>query len=116
MGQDFIFCFSWNESLLQMFTETGILCKTIDFKSITEKLGKPVEISEDGTFIIFRQSNISYNVSLIQVTFDGLIHVNTLDFRQEIINYCEYSPQTTELKLIKNFFNRFLGQLDNLKT
>ena len=53
-GKDYIVCFCFTDSKIYVYTETGILIKRVLYLKLTELCGKPVTISENGTYFIFR--------------------------------------------------------------
>lgn len=88
-NQDFIVCFCFNDSKIYIYSVTGILIQRVFYKKITEEYGKPVTVSEDGNYFIFRKSSSSELMHLIKVDLDrmlraeekekGPMHVKTIN-------------------------------------
>lgn len=99
-----------------MYTETGILIKRLLYEDITMRCGKPVSISEDGRYMIFRQSNTTPELYLIQVTFNGLVEIRTLHIQQEVEKCIQtYEMDPYERVHMMNFYEHFMDKMSNLR-
>ena len=58
-----------------IYTETGILLIRIYYKKLAQEIGKPVCISSNGKFILFRKSIYSAELALTEVTLEEGIKI-----------------------------------------
>ena len=82
----FIFCLNIDFQKLYIYTETGILLARMIYKELAEECGKPIEISDNGKYLIFKKSEVSTEISIIEITFNGLFLIKKIDFKKEINN------------------------------
>ena len=71
-NRNYILCICVADNKMYVYTETGILVDRILYRDLAKQCGKPCGISENGQFMIFRKSDMSPEIHLVQVTITGL--------------------------------------------
>lgn len=69
----YIICLCIADNKMYIYTETGILVDRILYQNIADECGKPVGISENGLNLIFRKSDMSPDIYLVEVSINGLV-------------------------------------------
>lgn len=77
----YILCFCISDSKIYVYTETGILKSTIFYNHFDEMYGKPVAMSENANYFIFRKSDSNKEAHLVNVTSRELKHIQLLDIK-----------------------------------
>ena len=75
---------------MYVYSETGILVDRVSYKKeIADKYGKPVEISENGLILIFRNGHDSPEIHLVIVHIDKLEWVATINIKKKVEEYLQ---------------------------
>ena len=82
----FIFCLNIDFQKLYIYTETGILVARVLYTELAEECGKPIEVSDNGKYLIFKKSELSTEISLVEITLDGLKLMKKIDVKQGVLN------------------------------
>jgi hypothetical protein len=56
------------------------------YKELAEECGKPIEVSDNGRYLIFKKSELSTEISLVEITLNGLHLLKKIDFKKEVLN------------------------------
>ena len=114
----FILCLCVPDNKMYIYSETGILVDRVSYADLAQKYGKPVEVSENGLILIFRQGHDNPEIHLIMVHIDRLERVATINVRDRIAAYLRSQPAIEKLEdwhAKKSFFKDQLKELKNLK-
>ena len=81
----FIVCINFDMDRVMIYTETGILLMRIYFKSLVQEIGKPVCVSSNGRFLLFRKSIYSAELALTEITLEeGIKLVKKINIKDRI--------------------------------
>lgn len=72
---------------MYVYTETGKLLERIIYRDEAKSWGKPVAMSEDAKFLIFRTSDKSPIIHLVEVSIDGLHHARKVNIKEHLDTY-----------------------------
>ena len=56
---------------MYVYNENGILVDRILYRDLAAECGKPVSISENGLYLLFKKSDLSPDIFLINVSITG---------------------------------------------
>jgi len=65
--ETFILCICISDDKLYVYTDKGILKKRILYKNIAKDYGKPISISENGQYLIFRENDLDGEINLLKI-------------------------------------------------
>ena len=83
-----------SQSKLEVFNDSGILKKSIDFSEISQLYGKPEAVSENGQIFLFKQDK-SPIVNVVAFYIDvnagiiDLAHIKEINIEKDIIKYAK---------------------------
>jgi hypothetical protein len=83
----FILCLCVPDNKMYIYSETGILVDRVSYADLAHRYGKPVEVSENGLILIFREGHDNPEIHLIMVHIDKLEWVATINIRDRITAY-----------------------------
>ena len=72
---------------MYVYTETGKLVDRVLYQDIADRCGKPESISEDGQKIVFRVSDRTKELYVVQIHIDKLEIIRKIDIVQSIKQY-----------------------------
>ena len=112
-----VFCFDLEK--IYLYTETGLLVERIIYKEQAKEWGKPVTISEDARYILFRPSDFSSILHLVRVEISGLVHVKTVDIRERLGRYIQNTLRKSLNKdiccsLLQFFWKNTIAQMTDM--
>ena len=100
---------------MYIYTATGILVDRILYRGLADECGKPVSISENGKYLLFRESEHNPEVHLIEVTLTGLNKIKTVNVGSEINKYVASLEESKNTHQIRHFIEVYMDSLNNFK-
>ena len=85
--KNYILCFCLSDSKIYVYTETGILVERILYNDKAYQYGKPVVISENGQYFIFRKSDFDQQLTLMKVTIEGFEVIKIVKLKDIVEEY-----------------------------
>lgn len=73
-GETYIMCITWDLQKIYVYSETGKLCDRITYVEQAITWGRPLTMSEDAKFVLFRPSDYRSELHLVHLEIGGFIH------------------------------------------
>ena len=66
---------------MYIYTEKGILIDRVDYSDIAEAYGKPINISENGSILIFKKGRENHEIHLVLIHIDKLEYIRSINIK-----------------------------------
>jgi len=86
-------CSAWKYFI---YSKAGLLLKRVEFFEDVEKYGVPIDVSPNGKIFIFQDQHKPSSLTIMELTFDSMRFVKTVNVNQAIKKYIEDCIDTCE--------------------